>query len=92
MVTLITRRLQTGADLALARSFGRVDLGFWDGHNMQHQRGPARYGSTAVRPAPVSMLRAIAAELPSVAARLHAARQATCALETEQAGEALAAL
>lgn len=90
MVTLITRRLQTGEDLA--RSFTAVNLGYWDGRNMQHQLGRAAHGGVEIRPATVAMLRTIAAALPAVIAQSLADRQQRMAAETGAAREALAAL
>ena len=50
-------------------SFGCVPtVGFFDGHNHQHQRGPTRCHGNRVKPAPVHILADIGRVLPEVLA------------------------
>lgn len=77
------------------RVIGEVpDCSFHDGHNMQRQQGPAYLAGTehAARPAPVALLRRIAAELPAVIAAALAAREASVREQATDASAALASL
>lgn len=81
-----------GPERDLARSFGKIDLTFFDGRNMQYSRNSVTCGDAIVRPATVAMLRTIAAALPEVVARAHAERQARMTEQTRVATDANAGL
>lgn len=87
-VTLIT----AGPGGELARSFGAVDLGHFDGHNLQRQMGHATYMGRSILPATVAMLRDVAKALPAVVAQSLTDCQRRLAAETATAQETLAAL
>lgn len=77
------------------RSLGTPpDCGFFDGRNVQHQRGPTRDAQTGqrIRPATVAQLRSVARDLPVVVAGVLAAAQQQAEEEARQAEETIAAL
>lgn len=73
-------------------SFGILDLSFFDGHNQQRQDGRACAHDAPLDPAPVKVLREIAAALPEVVARILSEREATVKREATEASEAASAL
>lgn len=68
------------------------DLGYFDGRNMQHQRGPARDGGRTVRRATVAQLRDAATALPEAIARLLSETQAQATEQTVVADATIASL
>ena len=77
------------------RALGPVpDQGFWDGSNLQSQRGEVRDDDlgTIVRPATVAQLRAVAAALPAALAALLSERQAEAESQATEADVAAALL
>lgn len=76
------------------RSFGKIDLSWHDGHDLQYQRGSARdgEGGPVVRPATVAQLRALALALPEVLARLLSETRTRADAETATADDTIAVL
>lgn len=72
------------------RSFGNLDLGYFDGSNMQHQVGPAweRESGRRIRPATVAQLRAVARHLPTELGRLLDAARSRAEREAAEADAA----
>jgi len=95
VLMLVVDEGDPGAPCYTARSLGEPpSLSFWDGSNMQHQRGPTRDHLTGrtLRPATVAQLRAVAAVLPAALATLLADARASAESQAAEADQARAAL